>query len=648
MGKEEQLFHEFDRVNKSEWEEVVKRDLKGADYKKKLRWETLEGFSFEPYFTSDDIDNVRPPINDQCGWISCEPIYEESPEKIESRIKGSSGLESFLLKLTVTDDPGASARDLSGVKILNQEDFDRLANAAISSEKKLFFDAGMASPAIIAMAKNSPLQSEDFLVIYDPLSHIAEYGRYPAGKDQIMKIIRESMETNSHCLCADGSLYKHAGATIVEEVAVMLSLASEYIAMVPGNKKEMAARSLFFRTSAGPLYFPEMAKIRAIRLLWKLLLEEYHVDSEINLPVFVETSKTNKPLTDSYNNMVRVVSEGMSAVIGGADALLVHPYNEHYEEPSAFSRRIARNVQHILREEAHLGKVADPAAGSYYIEKMTDVVAEQSWNLFKEIELDGGFLKSAELGTIQEMVNSSSGNKKQAYATRRRILVGSNNYPNSGETLPDTAGRNLTATTLPSDEKLIQRSNDIPVIPTITEKFKHGAAIGQWTKLFYDPGRVLYKTLHQFNAGEELDFIRTKAQELQKNGEPIKVQLVQAGNETWRRARASFSANFLGCAGFNINDSGGFDTIEEALQNLETKDADIFVLCSSDDEAVSIAGPFAKALPKDKVKVLAGNPGKNEETFKSEGFNFFIHLKANLPATLEAILDTLNREEMNK
>lgn len=648
MGKEEQLFQEFEKVSKSDWEEVVKRDLKGADYKEKLRWDTLEGFTFEPYFTSEDVGNERPAIHTERGWISGEPLYENSPEEIEAIVGNGTGQEAYMLTLKLSGDPGASARDLSGAKIVSQKEFDLIADAAASSGKKLIFDAGMASPAVLAMAKNSSLRKEDFFLMYDPFSYVAEYGRYPEGKETILKIVNECTDTDSHCLCADGSVYKHAGATIVEEVAIMLALASEYIAAVPDHKKEMAAKSLFFKTSSGPLYFPEMAKVRALRLLWKLLLEEYGIDSEIQLPIFSETSKTNKPLTDSYNNMVRVVSEAMSAVIGGADVVMVHPYNEHYEEPSDFSRRIARNVQHILREEAHLGKVADPAAGSYYVEKMTDSVAAQSWDIFKEIELQGGFLKSVELGTIQEMIYSSAGRKKQAYATRKRVLVGTNNYPNGSESLPDSAGRNLTAVTLPEDEKPMPNAGDRPVIPALAENFKNGATFGEHSRLYYNPGRVLYKTVGSFNAGEELDIIRKKVQKLQNNGSPVTVQLVQAGNKTWRHARASFSANFLGCAGFSIKDSGGGDTINEALKSLDNMDADIFVLCSSDDEAIEMAGPFTDAVPDNSIVILAGNPGKHEERFRAEGFDFFIHLKANLPDTLNAILDKLNREEISK
>lgn len=648
MSIEEQLFEEFEKVSKSDWEEVVKRDLRGADYKKKLQWKTLEGFSFGPYYTGEDIDSSHPAINVNRGWASCEPLYEEYPREIEALIENGSGSDAYLLTLKLSDAPGADARDLSGAKIVSQKDFDLIAHTAKSSAKKLIFDAGMASPVILAMAQNSELEKDDFLLLYDPFSYIAEHGRYPVGKDHIVKIVNECIETDSHCLCADGSLYKHAGATIVEEVAIMLALASEYMAAVPDNKRENAAKSLIFRTSAGPLYFPEMAKLRAVRILWKLLLEEYGIDTEIQLPIFSETSKINKPLTDSYNNMVRVVSEGMSAVIGGADIVMIHPYNEHYEEPSGFSRRIARNVQHILREEAHLGKVADPAAGSYYIERMTDRIASQSWNLFKEIELAGGFLKSVELGTIQEITDSSSGRKKQAYATRKRVLVGTNNYPNSSETLPEYQGRNLTAKTLPEDEKPMQYDGKSPVIATLAEYFKKGATFGEYSKLFYSPGRVLYKTLGSFNAGEELDSIRRKTQKLENKGRPVTVQLVQVGNKTWRHARASFSANFLGCAGFKINDTGGFDTLEGALKSFEHKDADIFVLCSSDDEAIEMAGTFANAVPENRVLILAGNPGKNENKLKEDGFDFFIHLQSNLPDTLRAILDKLNREEIRK
>lgn len=649
MGKKKQLFSEFDKVSKSEWEEIVKRDLNGADYKEKLRWNTLEGFSAGPYYTREDMGAGPNVVSSKTEWTMCEPVYEDKPDQIAALISKNDETDAHYVKLRISEAAGVAARDIYGAKIVSQEEFDEISSALKNSSKKLVVDAGMASPAILALAKNSGLQKEDFLLMYDPFSYIPKHGRFPAGLEQIKKMINEFVEAEICCLCADGSFYKNAGATIVEEVAVMLALASEYMAAVPEDKREQAAKCLFFKTAAGPLYFPEMAKIRAVRLLWKLLLKEYGLEPEIHLPVFAATGKTNKPLSDVHNNMVRVVSEGMSAVIGGADYLMIHPYNEHYEEPSDFSKRIARNVQHILREEAYLGRVADPAAGSYYIETMTDTIAEQSWNLFKEIEVLGGFLKAAEHGTLQEMINSSAGSKKQAYETRKRVLVGTNNYPNSEDGIPDSAERNLTAETLPADEDPMQKpDSDQPVIKTLAEKFADGTTIGEWSKLFYEPGRVLYKTLEKFNAGEELDSIRQRSREMQKNGRPVTVQLVQAGSKTWRHARASFSANFLGCAGFDIKDSGGFDTLEQALKSIESFNADIYVLCSSDDEAPEMAEPFAGALPKESIAVLAGNPGEKEDHYRAAGFDFFIHLKVNLPGTLKAIQDKLNREEASK
>lgn len=649
MGKKEQLFSEFDRVGKSDWEEIVKRDLNGADYKEKLRWDTLEGFSVGPYYTRKDLGSRNEVIASKTEWTSCEPLYLSNPVEIADLLEKESGMEAYLVPLNISEAPGVTARDITGANIVAQKDFNKIAKAAKSSGKKLVLDAEMASPAILAMAKNSGLRREDFLLMYDPFSYVAEYGRFPAGQERLKKIINESVETETYCLCADGSLYKHAGATIVEEVAIMLALASEYLAAVPKDRRELAVKSLFIKTASGPLYFPEMAKIRALRLLWKLLLEEYGTEPETKLLVYAETSKTNKPLSDAYNNMVRVVSEGMSVVIGGADYVTIHPYNEHYEEPSDFSKRIARNVQHILREESHLNRVADPAAGSYYIETMTDTIAEQSWELFKEIEVQGGFLKSAELGIIQEMIHSSAGRKKQAYATRKKVLVGTNNYPNSEDTIPDSTGRNLPAETLPADENPMQESSsDKPVIKTLAEKFTDGATIGEWSKLFYDPGRVQYKILGTFNAGEELDLIRKRTETIQKNGHPVIVQIVQVGSKTWRHARASFSANFLGCAGFEVRDTGGFDSLEQALRSIENVNADIYVLCSSDEEAAEMADSFAKALPEESVIVLAGNPGDKEEHFRKAGFDFFIYLKANLTDTLTAIQDKINREETSK
>src|SRR6056297_2860375 len=141
MRKEEQLFQEFEKVNKSDWAEVVKRDLKGADYKEKLRWDTLEGFAIEPYFTSEDVGSTRPPMNTKRGWISCEPLYENNPEDIKAIIKNGSGQHAYLLTLKLSGDPGASARDLSGAKVVSQKEFDLIAETAKSTGKKIIFDA---------------------------------------------------------------------------------------------------------------------------------------------------------------------------------------------------------------------------------------------------------------------------------------------------------------------------------------------------------------------------------------------------------------------------------------------------------------------------------------------------------------------------
>jgi methylmalonyl-CoA mutase len=179
--------------------------------------------------------------------------------------------------------------------------------------------------------------------------------------------------------------------------------------------------------ASGPNYFLEIAKFRAFKLLWKQVLSEYGIQNAQPY-ITAETAWWNKSQTDAHTNMLRTTTEAMAAALGGCHSITVHRYDHHFNDGSSFASRIARNTQLILQEEAYLNNVADPGAGSYYIEKLTDAIAEKSWELFQEIESKDGFHECLQSGFIQEQIAQSRTEKAEAYKEKKKILVGVNKY----------------------------------------------------------------------------------------------------------------------------------------------------------------------------------------------------------------------------
>ena len=275
------------------------------------------------------------------------------------------------------------------------------------------------------------------------------------------------------------------------------------------------------------------------------------------MDIHCETTRWNKTIYDPYVNMLRTQTEAMAAVLGGTDSLTVEPFDSCFRKPDEFSERIARNQQLLLKEEAYFDKVADPSAGSYYIENVTALIAENAWKLFLEIEEEGGFLASLKSGLIQKRISESAGNRKKDVSARKDILLGTNKYPNSEESYSHTVDVNRAFYTRSFDSDLL-----------------------------VDP-------LKLFRGAEEYEKLRMAVDNADKR--PI-VLLMPIGNIAMRNARSQFSSDFFGCAGYQIIKSQGFDTAEEAADSAVDPEADIIVICSSDEEYPVLPRSFIQCL----------------------------------------------------
>jgi len=292
--------------------------------------------------------------------------------------------------------------------------------------------------------------------------------------------------------------------------------------------------------------------------------------------------------------MLRGTTEAMSSILGGADLVSVLPYDHPYEKGSEFSDRIARNVQIILREEVHFDQVADPASGSYYIESLTDSLAEKAWNLFCEVESKGGYKKAFEAGWIQEKVLFSRSKKVQRSSSGRGRILGTNSFPNFNEMILDQLETNPASKN--TDE------SPAALVP-----------------------------LRPFRLSSLFEEIRLQTERSKKRP---RVLLFKHGHPSWMTARAAFAGNFFACAGYDIVDHLPFKTVDEGVVYSKSENFDIVVLCSSDDVYGEIAPVVHKALMGKSIVVVAGDPAESMEELRKAGIEHFIHMKSKLFETL--------------
>jgi methylmalonyl-CoA mutase len=645
------LFSEFSPISRTEWENQIKKDLNGADYKSKLKWNTLEGINPMPFYLREDLPGSVTTYTTGTGltsWQKCEAVYETDPDKIFDFIKKAidSGASSVMISQDITAGDQTLGGNITGAQIQTQDDFDSVFEKLDLSDIHVIFNSGMATPGLLAMYLNHTRKFGSVTFLYDPVTYIAKHGRFPATHEEMSQIISQMADVkNVRTLSANGLFYHNAGATIVQEIAIILAIASEYFAAIDESERESAAKSFTAIVSSGPLYFPEIAKLKSLRLLWKNLLSAYSIVSSIPLFIHAETTPQNKTVTDPYNNLLRATTEAMASVIGGADSLCILPFDATFKKPDSFSKRIARNVHHIFSEEAHLDKVSNAAQGSYYLENLTEQIAKEAWEFFTMIEKQGGIIKALKNGVLQSAIEKSKETKLNAYFTRKRILTGTNQYPDPKEELPDSLQWSRTVNALHYSKTKTQVDQH-RLISSIKDHLIKGGTLGDLSESFLNPQKALYRTLEEFNAGKPFDELRLKTERFAKeSGRKPSVLITEIGDPKWRKARSSFAINLFGCAGFDINTSTGFNSFEEISGQTNPGQYDIFVLCSSDKEYLQLCKPFGEALMKNGILVIAGDPGENEVLFKSTGIDYFIFSGMNVVTFLSSIQEEVFKKE---
>jgi methylmalonyl-CoA mutase len=602
----EKLFTEFPPVSTEQWEAVIEKDLKGADYSKKLVWKTDDGLLVRPYYREDNLKEIKhldsepgcfPFVRgtkDDNHWLVRQGYcaHESYSEANRQALDGlAKGVES--VGFCVDGGKECTSVDmealLTGIDIENVEiNFEGFRCATAVSYIKCFTEYAILHKV------NTQLLRASF--DFDPLRRLTTKGAFchPDSMERLKDCV-DAAQVFSHLrvVGVEAFAIHAAGSSIVQELAFGLSMGSEYMCHLTkqGVSPNEAANRIKFTFAIGPNYFMEMAKFRAGRLLWANLVKALGATCEnsMKMKVHAVTSPWNQTVYDPYVNMLRGTTEAMSAAIAGVDSLEVLPFDYAFRSPGEFSNRIARNTQIILKEEAYFDKVADPSAGSYYIEELTQSIANEAYKLLKEVEEKGGYIAAFKAGFIAAQVKATAQKRDKNIATRRDILLGTNQFPNFTEKVDATV------------------TQDTVTRPAET------------------PALTPYRGAMAFEA---LRFAT------EKGGKIPKVFMLTFGNLAMCRARAQFACNFFSVAGFEVIDNNRFTSIEEGVKAALATKADIIVACSSDDEYADTIPRIATLIGNRGIVVVAGEPECKPE-LEAQGITHFISVKSNVLETLK-------------
>ena len=607
--KREKLFTEFPPVPTEKWEEVITADLKGADYERKLVWKTGEGFNVRPYYRAENLEGIKF-LGSQAGEFPyVRGTRAHNRWRVHQTVSVVCPKEANAEALKILNAGVDSLGFCIASEAFTAADLDTLlGEICIPAVQLTFCGQKTADVAELVLAKieKEGIAKEDVRIAFciDPLvKGLSTKGDFcsPNGEKcfaRIAELIRKTKEyKHIRVVTVSGQIFGNSGSTIVEELAFVLSAGHDYLVRLTdaGLTIEEAARKLRFSFSVSSNYFMEIAKFRAARMLWANIVKGYNPEKNCacKMQIHAETSKWNQTVYDPYVNMLRGTTEAMSAAIGGVYSLEVTPFDASFENPTEFSKRIARNVELLLKHESHFDQVVDPAGGSYYIENLTQSIAAEAWKLFLEIEEKGGYTEAYKAGFIAERIKASAAAKDKNIATRRQILLGANQYPNFTE----VAGKEITA-------------------ESVTRKQAEGNVL------------VPYRGAMAF---EEMRL------HVDRSGKEPKAFMLTCGNLGMARARSQFSCNFFACAGIKVIDNTYFKSIEEGVKAALESKAQIVVVCASDDDYAEAAPKIKELLCGKAILVVAGAPACAPE-LEAQGITNFINVKSNVLETLKFYL----------
>lgn len=668
------FFDEFEKTSFEQWKSEAEKVLRGKPFEQ-LFTSTYEGFTIKPIYTKEDLskqfEKEFPGIpyfarswkidgNRTKPWKIIQRIETAEPEKANKIIKNEieKGTDGFLIKHF-----GFDFKNSNGVILNSIDDFQELFEGVDLTKVQIHFETilpiELSQFFVAFLEKNSIPKEKIFGSIHDiSFTENLQNGNLFERDYYFNQIFAKHFEIcqthlpNYKTFIVDGRIFFESGANTIQELALTLNFAVELLKGILENgiAIERVLEKIIFKISVGSDIFFNLAKIRALRLLWAKIVEEFGLKiDKLSIPVFATTAKRNKTKLDEYVNMLRNTGEVFAAILATADFIEVTPYNYFTAKTDEFSYRNARNTQLVLKDEHNLTEVIDPAGGSWFLESLTLEIATRSLEFFKEIEREGGFFQNLVKSQIQSLIDEMRNKRLNKLARREEVLVGANRFPNPDDKSKENEIQNVDYQTI-FNHRYSGNFYNVKVETGILDVInfaKNNGLISALINISPKEKHLLkVEPLKIFRDSEIFEELRAKAKTYrQKFGTLPKVLLIPFGKVSEYRDRTDFSNDFFQVGGFDVVVPNGFQTIEEAFQKFYEVQPQIVVFCSSNEKYPEFVPQLSTLIKKAKpltINVLAGLPPEPEmQIYKTAGVDEFIHIKSNLVETINGFFKLL-------
>lgn len=691
----ERLLGEFPPVSYEDWRKLVEAELKGAPFDKKMFTGTYEGITLKPIYRQGDAAAL-PHVHSFPGfapfvrgasasgyveqpWDISQEIASSSPTEFNNTARnyitrGLSALNMVLDHATRNGHDPDWARPeevgLGGLSIATVGDLDRALEGIDLEKTSLLVRTGASAlpfaALLIALArkrKKTPAALRG-CVEMDPLGVLSHEGKLPQSLEgsyrEMAALTRWASERapQLQTICVHSRAWHEAGSSAVQELAYSLAMGVEYLREMNrrGLDVDIVAPRIRFAMTVGENFFMEIAKLRALRMLWSRAVSACGGNEAAQrLSLHVRTSRWNKTVYDPYNNLLRGTVEAFAGVLGGCQSMQVGAFDEVIRQPDDFSQRLARNTQLILQRECHLDHVIDPVGGSWFVESITGEIAAKAWTLFQEIEKQGGMAAALKAGSPQKAAGATAAEKIKNVTRRRDSIVGINQYANPKEKPLDVPAVDTAAfykrrvqqvsthrTSMEEDAseivleklaKVVEIRGD-GLFESCVEAALAGATIGEVTRALRinDTPCQPITPVCITRAAAPIEGLRAAVDRgIGAGKERPQVFLCNMGSLKEHKARADFARGFFAVGGYDVLSPAGFKTPEAAADALAESNARIAVICSTDDNYPALVPalvPALRAKRADAIIVLAGYPQDQVEAHKRAGVDEFVHIRA--------------------
>ncbi|MDD5425831.1 MAG: methylmalonyl-CoA mutase family protein [candidate division Zixibacteria bacterium] len=700
------LLEEFPVPEYKDWLNEVERLLKGAPFEKRMLTRTYENITLQPLYHKEDTQSISD-IDSYPGfspfirgsrifrqgehaWETAQEINYPTPVEFNRAVRYDleRGLTAVTLPLDKASRKGLDADAATeeevgceGVSLSSLADLTTALEGISLDRVPVFFQACdsslfyLASYVALAKEKGYDIKYLKGAVAYDPLGELAQAGVLSGSLETVYDEMAAAVSwAEDHApltgvIWVHGEIYSDAGASAVWELALTVSAAVEYLRAMEkrGLEIEQVLPHIRFSLGLGTNFFMESAKLRAARCLWNRILENCGVSEEKrSMGLHARTSRCYQTKFDPYVNLLRLTTGAFSGAVGGADSMQVAAFDERIRPADEFSRRLSRNIQVILKDEAKLARVLDPAGGSWYVERLTHEIVLETWRIFRQIEEKGGLFRALQEGFPQKAVEKTIDERRNAYASRKDVLVGTNKYPQPDEELlePGTvdfsAVRRERLQRLQEIRKTVKKNKPVETVlgqllaasgkdrkeifPLVVEAVEGGATVGEIMIVMRRDKNEIVRVapFPVYHAAEPFEKLRLAVMKMRLQKGNLKVFLATLGEAGAYMPRLDFAASFFEVGGFEVVRTEGFETPGKAAEEALKSRAEVVVICGRDEiypESVPVIAEQVKKARPHAIVVLAGLPGddKLKKRFSDAGVDIFIHIKTDI---LEVLNET--------